>query len=117
MPYKDIGQHTGNLMAVRMIGILSGNALIGAYISNVIDKGRTLAVIDIGSGNPLASLSDTIAEGLDYVASTLDAGFLTTTVILAMIVAVLTAIAHTMGKDDVRALEAYRKESEEDKKE
>ncbi len=117
MPYKDIGQHTGNLMAVRMIGILSGNALIGAYISNVIDKGRTLAVIDIGSGNPLASLSDTIAEGLDYVASTLDAGFLTTTVILAMIVAVLTAIAHTMGKDDVKSLEAYRKESEEEKKE
>ena len=111
MPHKDIGQHTGNLMAVRMIGILSGNALIGAYISNVIDKGRTLAVIDVGSGNPRASLSDTIAEGLDYVANTLDAGFLTTTIILAMIIAVLTAIAHAMGRDDVESLEAYREES------
>ncbi len=28
-PEKDMGQHTGNLMAVRMVGIFVGNALVG----------------------------------------------------------------------------------------
>ena len=117
MPHENVGQHTGNLMAVRMIGILSGNALIGAYINNVIETGRKLSVVNLGADNPIDSFTAAIADGLAYVAETLDAGFLTTTIILAMVVAVLTAIAHNLKKDDVEALEAYARESEKEEKE
>ena len=47
MPKENVGQHTGNLMAVRMVGIMAGSAIIGAYINEVIERGRSMTVIDV----------------------------------------------------------------------
>ena len=113
VPAKHMGQHTGNLMAVRMVGILAGNALIGSYIAEVIDTGREMTVIDLSSTQDLMSnISEHLTKALDYVAGALDSGFLTTTVILAMVTALLTAVAHTLGRDDVEALEECAEEDE-----
>ena len=117
MRYEDIGRHTGNLMAVRMVGIMTGSAIIGAYIDQFMEKGRSMTVIDLGStDNFITALTETITEGLEYVAESLDGGFLTVTIILAMATTALTAIAHNLKRDDVEALDAYRAESEGEEK-
>lgn len=114
VPARDMGQHTGNLMGVRMVGILAGNALIGSYIAEVIDSGRRMTVIDFDSPESLiTNISEHLREGIDYVANALDSGFLTTTIILAMVTAVLTVVAHTLGRDDVEALQESEREEEE----
>lgn len=102
VPRKDMGLHIGNLMAVRMVGIMAGNAIIGAYISNVIDRNRTTDIIDLSASDDIiATIADHITSGIKYVANTLADGFLTTAVILAVFTAILTLIAATLGKDDV----------------
>ena len=117
MRSEDIGRHTGNLMAVRMVGIMTGSAIIGAYIDQFMEKGRSMTVIDLGStDNFITALTETITEGLEYVAESLDGGFLTVTIILAMATTALTAIAHNLKRDDVEALDAYRAESEGEEK-
>ncbi len=111
MPKENVGQHTGNLMAVRMVGIMAGSAIIGAYINEVIERGRSMTVIDVtAADNVITALTEDVVSGLKYVADSLDTGFLTVCVILAMATTVLTAIAHNLNKDDVKALEAYASE-------
>ena len=113
VPKKDMGQHVGNLMAVRMVGILAGNAIIGSYIKNVIEEGRTLDVIDLSSGASLIDqISEHLVDGLKYVAESLDSGFLTTAAILAVIAALLSILAYTLGRDDLDALEPCDTETE-----
>ena len=113
MPKEDAGLHTCNLMAVRMIGIMAGSSLIGSYISTVLRTHRGETVVDLSaSDNVIRTMTETLMEGLDYVANTLDNGFITTAIVLAMVTSLLTVLAHTLGKDDVEALEEYHRQKE-----
>ena len=113
MPKEDSGLHTCNLMAIRMVGIMVGSALIGSYINAVLDNNRDSAPVDLSaSDNLVNTFMGKIVEGLDYVANTLADGFLTTAVVLAMVTSLLTVLAHTLGKDDIEAL-AENKDSSE----
>lgn len=105
MPKKDAGQHTGNLMAVRMVGILAGNAVIGSYINQVIHGGRNTSAIDLyHADNIFETLKQYIADSLKYVADSLSDGFLTTALILAFITGALTLLAYTLSKEDAEEL-------------
>ena len=115
MPMKDVGQHTGNLMAVRMVGILAGNAVIGAYINQVVHGGRDTSAIDLyHADSVIETMKQYITDGLAYVANSLSSGFLTTALILAFITAALTILAYTLGRDDVEELEAIKGTSNEE---
>ena len=116
MPKADSGLHTCNLMAIRMIGIMIGSALIGSYINTVLENNRGEQIIDLtATDNLLSTLANQVLEGLKYVANTLDDGFLTTAVVLAMITSLLTVLAHTLGKDDIEAIEANKESKELEK--
>ena len=105
VPKKDMGMHIGNLMAVRMIGILAGNAVIGAYINEVVHGGRDTSAIDLyHTDSIIETLKQYIADGLTYVADSLSTGFLTSALILACVTAALTFLAYKLGKDDVEEL-------------
>lgn len=105
MPKKDVGQHTGNLMAVRMVGILAGNAVIGAYINQVVHGGRGDSTINLYNADSIIdALKDYIVEGLKYVADSLSTGFLTSALILAIVTAFLTILAYTLGREDMEEL-------------
>ena len=104
LPKKDMGQHTGNIIAIRMVGILAGNAVIGAYINEVIHGGRDTSPIDLYNVDSIIeTMKQYIADGLKYVADSLDSGFLTSALILAFITGALTILAYTLKKDDVEA--------------
>ena len=95
-------------------GGLDEDGVLGSYIAEVIDSGRRMTVIDFDSPESLiTNISEHLREGIDYVANALDSGFLTTTIILAMVTAVLTVVAHTLGRDDVEALQESEREEEE----
>ncbi len=113
MPKEDSGLHTGNLMAIRMVGIMVGSALIGSYINTVLDQNRGHTPVDLSaSDNLVQTFSGMVREVLDYVANTLADGFLTTAVVLAMVTSLLTVLAHTIGKDDVEAIEENKESPE-----
>ena len=102
VPRRDMGLHIGSLMAIRMVGIMVGNAIIGAYISNVIDANRTAEVIDLSAADSiLATLSEHVTAGIKLVADSLASGFLTTSLILAVIAVLLTLVAVKLGRDDL----------------
>lgn len=114
LPKKDMGQHTGNLIAIRMVGILAGNAVIGAYINEVIHGGRDNSPIDLfNAESVIETMKQYIADGLKYVADSLDSGFLTSALILAFITGALTFLAYTLKKDDVEAVNAIEGSEEE----
>ena len=108
VPQEHIGQHTGNLMAVRMLGILAGNAVVGAYISNVVDAGKDTSPIDLATvDNVITEIVNRITDGVRISAESLDTGFVMTVIIMAMITTFLTVLAHTLGKKDAEAVKAY----------
>jgi len=97
-----MGLHIGNLMAIRMVGILVGNAIIGSYINNVINRDRGENVIDLSTGEDLmTALTQHISAGIAYVADALADGFLSSAFILAVMAALLTLLALKLGKDDL----------------
>ena len=115
VPKKDMGQHTGNLMAVRMVGILAGNAFIGAYINDVIRGDGTPMLIDFSSTTDIfATLQERISVALDYLAESMDSGFLTTAIILAAVTAVLIPVAYRLEYDDLESLKGNEDGSEPD---
>ena len=113
---KDMGQHTGNLMAVRMVGILAGNAFIGAYINNVIRVNRKEEILDLSaSTNIFTDIGEMISSGLEYVANSMDDGFLMTALIMAFITGVLALISYNLGTDDLTILKGLNEESADEK--
>ena len=113
LPKKDMGQHTGNIIAIRMVGILAGNAVIGAYINEVIHGGRDTSPIDLYNADSIIeTMKQYIADGLKYVADSLDSGFLTSALILAFITGALTILAYTLKKDDVEAVKGMEEPEE-----
>ena len=110
---KDMGQHTGNLMAVRMVGIMAGNGVIGAYIGGLIHENNGNGIIDLSaSDNLLNSISELIASSLEYVKVTMDTGFLMSALVMAVLTALLAIVAYRLGKDDLDALEASGEEDD-----
>ena len=102
VPREHMGLHIGNLMAIRMVGILVGNAIIGSYINNVINRDRGENVIDLSTGEDLmTALTQHISAGIAYVADALADGFLSSAFILAVMAALLTLLALKLGKDDL----------------
>ncbi len=112
---KDMGQHTGNLMAIRMIGIFSGSTLIGAYIGGLV-HGHKPKVLDLSATeNIITEIKNILIEGLDYISEAMDSGFTMTALFLAVITAGLTLFAYRyLGKDDLEALGAIEDVTEED---
>ena len=101
VPVERMGSHIGNLIAVRMVGILVGNAVVGAYINQVLHGNYHNETITVASDiNVLSVIYYRISEDIKYVADSLDSGFLMTAIIMAMAATFLTAIAVTLEKDD-----------------
>lgn len=101
-PKKDMGQHTGNLMAVRMIGILVGNAVVGAYIKEVVQGGYVSEIIDLSASKSiLADIGVHIANDLQYMSSSLNDGFTVTVLIMAVVTAILAVVAYTLKRFDL----------------
>ena len=99
---RDMGQHTGNLMAVRMIGILVGNAVVGAYIKEVVQGGYVSRVIDLStSKNILKDIGEHVSADLAYMANSLNDGFLVVVLIMAAVTALLAILAYTLKKYDL----------------
>ena len=116
VPKKDMGVHTANLMAIRMVAIMAGNVLIGTYINNVIRTNRAPASIDLSvTENVLTSIREYLSVTLQYLSDSMDSGFLMTAIILAMVTAGLTAVAYLVGRDDIKILNAMREKEEEEK--
>ena len=114
VPKKDMGVHTANLMAIRMVAIMAGNVLIGTYINNVIRSNRAPAVIDLSvTDNALVAIRDYLSTTLQYLSDSMDSGFLMTAIILAMVTAGLTAVAYLVGRDDIKILNAMREKEKE----
>jgi len=117
-PWEHMGQHTGNLMAIRMMGILTGNAVVGAYISNIVDAGKDHTPIEISAtDNLIDSIITFVSDGVHTVAESLDTGFMMTVIIMAMATTFLTAVAHTLGRPDAEAVKRYNEAHPEEEKE
>ena len=115
MPKKDVGQHTGNLMAVRMVAILAGSAVIGAYINQVVHGGRDTSAIDLyHTDSIIDTMKQYIIDSLKYVADSLSTGFLMTALILAFVTAALTFVAYTLSKEDAEELARINGASDEE---
>ncbi|MBR2254260.1 MAG: MFS transporter [Candidatus Methanomethylophilaceae archaeon] len=100
-PREKMGQHTGNLMAVRMAGIVVGNAFVGAYMQEVKQSGHVTDVIDISATSDLlGSIAQHILGEVSYAANALNDGFTVSVVIMAVVTALLAVVAFTLGDDD-----------------
>ncbi len=112
---KDMGQHTGNIMGIRMVAIFSGSTLIGAYIGNLV-HGHKPEVLDLSAtDNILTTINEMVSSGLKYISEAMDTGFLMTSLVLAIITALLTVFAYKfLGKDDLRALGVIEDATAED---
>jgi hypothetical protein len=109
VPAESMGKHIGNLIAVRMLGIIAGNAIVGAYIKEVVRGNYHNYIIEINSGtNILQTLASRIMNDMKYVADALDDGFIMTVIIMAMAATFLTAIAVTLEKDDSDMISAVK---------
>ncbi len=109
---EDIGAHTGNLMGVRMVGIVTGNALVTAYIKNIVNSNYTESPIVVSTvDEALDGLLNAVAAGLQYTKDALNSGFMMTVIIMAMAVVFLMLLVHTLGRPDLDALEAYTAEA------
>ena len=100
-PRETMGTHTGNLMATRMIGIVMGNAVVGAYIKGIKEAGHTIETIDISQvEDVLISIGERIVGDLQYVSGSLFNGFTDTVLVMAVVALLLAIVAYTLGKDD-----------------
>ena len=105
VPRREMGLHIGNLMAVRMVAIMAGNAIIGNYISNVIDGNHVSEAINLSAAdNIVSAILEYVMSGVKYVADSLASGFLAISAILAVVAALLTLLALTLSREDVEAL-------------
>ena len=105
VPRREMGLHIGNLMAVRMVAIRAGNAIIGTYISNVIDRNHVSEAINLSAAdNIVSAIMEYVMSGVKYVADSLASGFLAISAILAVVAALLTLLALTLSREDVEAL-------------
>ena len=105
VPRREMGLHIGNLMAVRMVAIMAGNAIIGTYISNVIDRNHVSEAINLSAAdNIVSAIMEYVMSGVKYVADSLASGFLAISAILAVVAALLTLFALTLNREDVEAL-------------
>ena len=111
---KDMGQHTGNIMGIRMIAIFSGSTIIGAYIGSLV-HGHDPDMLDLSATDDvIAEIGNIIASSLKYISDSMDTGFLMTALVLAFITAALTVFAFRfLGKDDLKALGVMDDSSEE----
>jgi MFS family permease len=108
---KDMGQHTGNLMAVRMVGIFVGNAIVGAYIRDVIQNNYVSVPIDLSSiDNILKEIGAKLVGDITDAASSLNDGFMVSIIIMAVVTAILAVFSYTLGKDDKEAVEKSEEE-------
>ena len=108
---KDMGQHTGNLMAVRMVGIFVGNAIVGAYIRDVKQSSYVSVPIDLSHiENLFQEIGAKLVNDLSHAASSLCDGLTVTLAIMAVVTAILAVYSYTLGKDDKEALEANNEE-------
>ena len=102
LPKKDIGQHTGNLMAVRMIGIVVGNAVVGAYIKDVVQGGYVYKAIDVSASKDIfVDIVTHISDDLQYMSGALNDGFTSTVLIMAAVTAILAILAYTLKRFDL----------------
>ena len=100
-----IGQHTGNLMAIRMIGILVGNAIVGAYIKDVVDMNHVAPYIDANTSKSLLfDILKSFVDNIKYAAQSLDSGLMATLLIMAVVTALLAYVGFKIGKDDLEEL-------------
>ena len=105
VPRREMGLHIGNLMAVRMVAIMAGTAIIGTYISNVIDRNHVSEAINLSAAdNIVSAIMEYVMSGVKYVADSLASGFLAISAILAVVAALLTLLALTLSREDVEAL-------------
>ena len=112
---KDMGQHTGNLMAVRMVGIFVGNAVVGAYIRDVIQNRYVSVPIDISSVDSiLKEIGAKISNDITSAASSLNDGLMVTILIMAAVTAILAVYSYTLGRDDKEAVDACAVEAEKE---
>ena len=103
---KDIGKHTGNLMTIRMIGILVGNAFVGSYIKEVVNRGRVPMSIDLNTTKDvLIQIGVDLLQNLQNAAQSLDNGLMSTVLIMAVASVILAYIAFKVGKKDLEELE------------
>ena len=111
---KDMGQHTGNIMGIRMVAIFSGSTIIGAYIGNLV-HGHKPEVLDLSAtDNLINTITEMVSSGLKYISDAMDTGFLMTSLVLACITALLTVFAFRfLGKDDLKALGVIKETEEE----
>ena len=101
-PKKDMGQHTGNLMAVRMIGILVGNAVVGSYIKDVIQSNYVAEIINFSTtDNLLKEIVRHMGGNVQYSANALNDGFMATVLVMAVVTAILAIVAYTLKKYDL----------------
>ena len=104
VPKRDMGQHTGNLMAVRMIGILVGNAIVGSYIANVTRVNHVATVVDMNTTySILVDILAGFANNITYASQSLSSGLLAVLLAMAVATAVLAVVAFRLGKDDIEA--------------
>ena len=102
IPKKDMGQHTGNLMAVRMIGIIAGNAVVGSYINSVIRENYVPSVIDISTADKvLTEIAKHMSDNIAYMADSLNDGFMFVVLIMAVISVILAVVAYSLKKYDL----------------
>ena len=101
-PKKDMGQHTGNLMAVRMIGILTGNAVVGAYINDVIHSNYAPDVINISTSDKILSeIAKHLSDDIQYMAQSMNDGFMFIVLVMAAVAVLLAVVAYTLKKYDL----------------
>ena len=113
---EDMGVHTSNLMAVRMVAIMAGNALIGTYIAKVTRGDESSKIIDLSTSSDIVvAVKDYIASSLKFLADSMDSGFLMTAITLAMATAALTAIAQLLTNEDLKKLDEHKAEKEAEK--
>ena len=108
---KDMGQHTGNLMAIRMVGIFVGNAVVGSYIKDVIQDNYVSVPIDLSAAeNVLKEIAAKFMNDVQSAAGSLSDGFAVSIAIMAAVTAILIAYSFTLGREDVEAAEESGKE-------
>jgi len=104
---RSMGCHTGFLMAIRMVGILVGNAIVGAYIRDVVHTNYVQPSIDLNTtSDVLSDLLNAFGSFIGYSASSMVDGLLTSVIIMAVVTFVLIFVCYKMRKDDIEALNA-----------
>ena len=110
---KDLGVHTGSLMALRMVAILTGNVIIGTYINEVIRDAMPPSVIDLTVTEDIAAaVGEYVNDTMHYLANSMNDGFLTTALCLSIVTGILTVVAFFIGKRDVTEMKRLKAEEE-----